>query len=121
VENRPIDNGFGLSNVELKLVTAAGASGLRHTWLHQAESADKWNWSLLTVPGGRWPDRSAVRLERRGAQGRAVLDVPGVQFADREVLRRVIAEASRASLPDDHQCSLESVLQRAGESPPPQL
>ena len=104
----------GPANVEMKLVAPGHNGTLRHAWLYQSDSPEQWNWSLVAIKDGRWPDHAAIRLELRGIQGRSTLDLLALRFSDQE-LARLVMEASRATLPEMRRYSLEDIRRRAGE------
>lgn len=103
-----------LSNIEMKLVAPQQNVTLHHAWLYQAESPEQWNWSLVAMKDGRWPDHAAIRLELRGRQGRSTLEILALRFSDQE-LAQLVMEASRATLPEMQTYSLENIRRRAGE------
>jgi outer membrane lipoprotein-sorting protein len=112
----PVSKGDGtrdwLSNVEIKLVAPQHNGTLGHAWLYQSDSSEGWNWSVVAMKGGRWPNQAAIRLEVHGKQVGLALELVALRFSDQE-LERLVIEASRTTLPEAHQYSLEEIRKQA--------
>ncbi len=54
-----------LKGMTIGLFGSARQQKVRHDWLFQSHSPDVWNWSLVAVEDGVFPDRGGVSLDLR--------------------------------------------------------
>ncbi|HEX4145345.1 MAG TPA: hypothetical protein VHY91_17700 [Pirellulales bacterium] len=104
-----------LSNIEWKSPREASGLKAQHAWIYNSESSDVWNWSLIVVTGGHWPDPGYLDLQMHGKQGETSMGMLALWFPD-DQLRKVLAAAADVMLPADApRFSLDEMRAKATE------
>ncbi len=91
-----------------------------HDWVYQSRSPDVWNWSLVAVADGPFPERGGVTLrliteDLNAMNLDATMRMIPLRFPERG-LERIVEAAARATLPDDApQFKLEHLRVLAGQ------
>jgi outer membrane lipoprotein-sorting protein len=102
-----------LSNIAWKLPREASGLTVQHAWLYNSKSPDVWNWSLVVVSGGRWPDPGNLDLQLHAQRSELNLGMLALWFPD-DQLRKILTAAADVMLPADApRFSLETMRAKA--------
>lgn len=87
-----------LANMQLELHGSTSKRAVRHVWLHQSQSADKWNWSLVVPADGKPLGRDTIHFALQGRHGSASMEFPVLRFRDDDLQK--LLRAARVSTLD---------------------
>ena len=113
---QPDGNPDWLAGITMWIPDPAGKRPVRQAWLHESNSAERWNW-MLVVPADGKPlgDRGEIHIKMIAPKSRTEMPVSALRFRDEE-LRPLLTEARRATLTDDaREMSLDDLRAQARE------
>jgi outer membrane lipoprotein-sorting protein len=87
-----------LSGVTMDIPDPRGDRNLRHQWVYQSNSPDRWNWSLVVPADGKPLGRGEINLTLRAPRSRTTLGLVALRFNE-EDLRRLLRAAHHSMLP----------------------
>lgn len=87
-----------LANMEFKL-DGPEQRQLRHTWIHQSLSRDRWNWSVLAVANGSLSLRDDIVVELHNDGSVCATQMLVLRLTE-DMLNDVVAAAGKAMLPE---------------------
>jgi hypothetical protein len=86
-----------LANMQLELHGSTAKRAVRHAWLHQSGSADKWNWSLVVPVDGKQLGRDSIHLALQSGRGSMSIELPPLRFRDDD-LQKLLRAARLSTL-----------------------
>ena len=84
--------------MQLELHGSTSKRAVRHAWLHQSGSADKWNWSLVVPADGKPLGRDTISFALQGRRGSASMEFAVLRFRDDDL--QILLRAARVSTLD---------------------
>jgi hypothetical protein len=85
------------ANIQIAVPDATGNRLMRHDWVEQSLSADRWNWSLVVTADRKPLGRGEMNLTLRSGGTQLSLGFTALRFSDEE-LRQLLAAAQHATL-----------------------
>jgi outer membrane lipoprotein-sorting protein len=87
-----------LSGVKMNVRDSRGDRELRHQWVYQSTSPDRWNWSLVVPADGRPLGRGEINFTMRSPRSRLTVGLTPLRFKEDD-LRQLLRAAQRSMLP----------------------
>jgi outer membrane lipoprotein-sorting protein len=87
-----------LSGVTMNVRDPRGDRELRHHWVYQSNSPDRWNWSLVVPVDGKPLARGEINLKMQSPRSRTALGLTALRFKEGD-LRQLLQAAQRSMLP----------------------
>jgi len=87
-----------LSGVKMNVRDSRGDCELRHQWMYQSNSPDRWNWSLLVPADGKPLGRGEINFTMRSPRSRLTVGLTPLRFKEDD-LRQLLRAAQRSMLP----------------------
>jgi outer membrane lipoprotein-sorting protein len=88
-----------LSGVTMNVRDPHGDRALRHQWMYQSNSADRWNWSLVVPADGKPLGRGEINFTIRSPRRRTTVGLTALRFKEDD-LRQLLRAAQRSMLPN---------------------
>jgi outer membrane lipoprotein-sorting protein len=87
-----------LSGVTMNVRDPRGDRELRHHWVYQSNSPDRWNWSLVVPADGKPLARGEINFTMRSPRSRTTVGLTPLRFKEDD-LRQLLRAAQRSMLP----------------------
>ncbi|HEV8066182.1 MAG TPA: DUF2092 domain-containing protein [Planctomycetaceae bacterium] len=87
-----------LSGVKMNVRDSRGDRELRHHWVYQSNSPDRWNWSLVVPADGKPLGRGEINFTMRSPRSRLTVGLTPLRFKEDD-LRQLLRAAQRSMLP----------------------
>jgi hypothetical protein len=87
-----------LSGVKMNMRDSRGDRELRHQWVYQSNSPDRWNWSLVVPADGKPFGRVEINFTMRSPRSRLTAGLTPLRFKEDDV-RQLLQAAQRSMLP----------------------